>query len=327
MTTIINSFFMPHVYMNISEEFIAKTFDSLDICIIERIEKRPQVGSDGHEYYSCFVFVHEWYNSTTSFNFYDKLVNNKNTRLVYADPWYWNICMNTSEVASYPMPKHMDLEFVTHADTSIQTIEMVFNALDLGKIHSIEIVTGELSLKAGRDYICPNDFIESPWCVNTEYWKSLVDFKKVMVKVHYEYWYRTLSAMKFQSCFYTVNEPCATEHWVSNLHVPVPVYNGLIWKVFKSSTAPITNGANPYIWMNPISQDIQDSIDLELHSRMMRATSNSNQHNEQCIDETEDYDREMEMEKREEEREEYYREMEEEARQYNPEDFCDCDRC
>ena len=301
---------MPHVYMNISEEFIAKTFDSLDICIIERIEKRPQVGSDGHEYYSCFVFVHEWYNSTTSFNFHDKLVNNKNTRLVYADPWYWNICMNTSEVASYPMPKHMDLEFVTHADTSIQTIEMVFNALDLGKIHSIEIVTGELSLKAGRDYICPNDLIESPWVVNTEYWNSVVDFKKVMVKVHYEYWYRTLSAMKFQSCFvrmgeysynesyksyntneehtddnYTTKEPYNYENWVLNLHVPVPVYNGLIWKMFESSTAPLTDGANPYIWMNPKLQEFCDSIDLELDSRIYY-DENMNSHTKNWVTES-----------------------------------------
>ena len=100
----INSFFMPHVLNHITKEFIANTFRNLDICIVERIEWKPL-----NDYYSCFVFVNEWFNSASSVNFRDRLVNTKKNRIIYDDPWYWNICLNTSEISNYPMPKHMDL--------------------------------------------------------------------------------------------------------------------------------------------------------------------------------------------------------------------------
>ena len=242
----INSFFMPHVLNHITKEFIANTFRNLDICVIERIEWKPL-----NDYYSCFVFVNEWFNSAASVNFRDRLVNTKKNRIIYSDPWYWNICLNTSEISNYPMPKHMDLEFITHADTSINTIEMVFNALDLGKIHSIEIITGitsGLPLKKGRDYTVQSDTITIPWFVDENCWRSLVVFNQVLVKVHYEYWYRTLTAVKSQSSLVGWFNP--GDERFDNLHLTVPVYNGLIWKVFESSSAPLTSGVNPFIWVD-----------------------------------------------------------------------------
>jgi hypothetical protein len=196
--------------------------------------------------YGCYVYVREWYNTITAFNFCKKIKNEpkkfkKLNKIVYDDPHYWIILPNTSRCSYFPIPTHTDLEFVTYEGVSFKTIEMVFNALNIGRIHSISMrLIDEPPMQEIEN---SNRECNLPCWIDSYKWNENVYFQKVRVTVHFEYWYRSFEASMFlHSMSVNNNMEC----------VIIPVFDGnLNWKIFKSSNPPIADGINPYIWFNP----------------------------------------------------------------------------
>jgi hypothetical protein len=92
------SLYIPFVFTNITEERIKHIFNTFDIGMVDRVDFVEKVREqDGKPYKMAFVHFSEWYINDYVEGIHKKLMSsgNTSTRIVYEDPWHWNIFMNT----------------------------------------------------------------------------------------------------------------------------------------------------------------------------------------------------------------------------------------
>lgn len=90
---------IPRVYPNISESRIRKIFDELNMGILERIDivskysAKPGANpSDkGEKFNRVFVHFRRWNDSENSRVARERLLNGKEIKIIYDDPWFWKI--------------------------------------------------------------------------------------------------------------------------------------------------------------------------------------------------------------------------------------------
>jgi hypothetical protein len=235
------SVFIPHVFENVRFEKIAHTFESLELGVVSRVEWIPKTHSlMGKPYKSCFVFFSEWYDTTASVNLRNKIKEFKrNVKLVYDDPHYWNLCENNSEVSSYPENKHYDLELCVPNTTTFEEVKKFLVELDLGQIGGLTVTTSkdDYMINHGKNTCCPSNWKN---IVDEHDWKGYMFPGHMLIKVNFDYWYRTLTAVKFQEEM--------SKSLDEGLYFPVSF--NTIWKVTVSSTPSNSDGYNPYVWYN-----------------------------------------------------------------------------
>lgn len=89
------SLFIPHVFSSITEERIAKVFESNNIGIVKRVDFVKKVHKKGKLYNSVFVHFETWFEDSVVANFQERVLNpDKEARIVYDDPWYWIVLKN-----------------------------------------------------------------------------------------------------------------------------------------------------------------------------------------------------------------------------------------
>jgi hypothetical protein len=166
----VTSFYIPHVPGEILKEKLKEILENkFDIGIITKIECIPKIGNgDRDDNYSCFVFFESLSYSNCSFDIQLKFKKGLQPRLYYDEKKYLVICQNTSEVAYYKDPKHMDLIFYVNKSFKGDSIEYlcILEQLDLGEIQTIDM-------------------------------KNEVDSCH-SVKLCFKFWYRTKNAYRFQ---------------------------------------------------------------------------------------------------------------------------------
>ena len=98
ITTMINqqlSIYIPHVFSNITKERIVDVFETQSVGMVERVDFIPKKGKDGKEYNTAFIHMKAWYNNECVVNLQSKIkTSNSTARIVYDDPWYWNLYEN-----------------------------------------------------------------------------------------------------------------------------------------------------------------------------------------------------------------------------------------
>ena len=99
----LSSIYIPRVYANISTEFVAETFESLNLGIVDRVEAVPRPGDKTT--YMAFVYFASWNSGNKAAAHLAKRINcptpgATQARIVYDDPWYWILLPNTSENTS-----------------------------------------------------------------------------------------------------------------------------------------------------------------------------------------------------------------------------------
>ena len=94
---------IPRVYPNISEARIRRIFDELDMGVLERIDIVPKgnvvsskhnanPGSDkGDKFNRVFVHFRRWNDSENANIARERLLNGKEIKLIYDEPWFWKI--------------------------------------------------------------------------------------------------------------------------------------------------------------------------------------------------------------------------------------------
>ena len=88
------SIFIPFVFPNITQDRIGQTFHKLNLGDVERVDFVDKVEGK-KKYKMAFVHLKEWYMNESVGNIHDALLNGKGTsRIVYDDPWFWNIFVN-----------------------------------------------------------------------------------------------------------------------------------------------------------------------------------------------------------------------------------------
>ena len=82
---------IPRVYPNISEGRIRKIFDDLDMGTLERIDIVSKTSEKGEKFNRVFVHFRRWNNSENSNIARERLLNGKEIKIIYDEPWFWKI--------------------------------------------------------------------------------------------------------------------------------------------------------------------------------------------------------------------------------------------
>jgi hypothetical protein len=105
------SIYIPRVFNNINPARIKKTFEDLNIGIVDYIDtvKRHYCYSNSNtkastsnrkkkSTYMAFVYFKQWNNNQSAINLMQRIQDpSKEARIVYDDPWYWILLPNTSK--------------------------------------------------------------------------------------------------------------------------------------------------------------------------------------------------------------------------------------
>lgn len=95
-TTTPLSFYIPHVFSNLSKEIVTQTFEE-QIGKVNYIDFVSHFGQDGRSYNSAYVHMDCIHDTIFANNFVARVVDtNIEARLVYDEPWYWIVLENKS---------------------------------------------------------------------------------------------------------------------------------------------------------------------------------------------------------------------------------------
>jgi hypothetical protein len=87
----IPSLCIPRVYPNIDERRIRKTFDDLNLGIIERVDIVRKTTDKGEKCNRVFIHFSRWFNSRNADTARERLLNGQDIKVIYDDPWFWKV--------------------------------------------------------------------------------------------------------------------------------------------------------------------------------------------------------------------------------------------
>ena len=77
------SVLIPHVWDNITKEYIISVFEKLQIADVARVDMIPR---DNSTSFMAFIHMNCWYTNTAAQNLRDKITDGQEGRIVYDDP-------------------------------------------------------------------------------------------------------------------------------------------------------------------------------------------------------------------------------------------------
>ena len=86
---------IPRVFANIGEARIRKVFDQLNIGKIARVDIVERKNERGEPYNRVFIHFEFWFNTQESHAVRRKLLDGKEVKVVYDEPWFWKVSLNT----------------------------------------------------------------------------------------------------------------------------------------------------------------------------------------------------------------------------------------
>ena len=91
------SLYIPHIFGNYTKDYVAKTFDDLNIGKIKYIDFVQKMSDNGIVYNAAYIHFDYWYTNVVARNFQSRVLDiTKEARLMYEDPWYWIVLENKS---------------------------------------------------------------------------------------------------------------------------------------------------------------------------------------------------------------------------------------
>ena len=82
---------IPRVYSNINEARIRRVFAELDMGEIERIDVVGKSNEKGDKFNRVFVHFKRWNASENANIARERLLNGKEIKILYDDPWFWKV--------------------------------------------------------------------------------------------------------------------------------------------------------------------------------------------------------------------------------------------
>jgi len=90
------SLFVPHVFTNFDQEYIANAFK--EIGEVDHIDLVSKVDRKGKYYNSVYIHFKYWHNTPVAQEFYEKVVSEtEQARLYHDDPWFWIVLPNNAK--------------------------------------------------------------------------------------------------------------------------------------------------------------------------------------------------------------------------------------
>lgn len=111
------SVYIPFIHKSCSEEIIKYVFNNLFIGRIQRVELVAK-----RKNWCGFVYFYSWYDNIASINLRNKINNGGKGKIVYNEPYYWNIYKNTSTSNVLRLPEHL-LNMIKELEQRIYNME------------------------------------------------------------------------------------------------------------------------------------------------------------------------------------------------------------
>jgi hypothetical protein len=82
---------IPRVYSNISEQRIRRIFEDLNMGTLDRIDIVGKNNVKGDKFNRVYVHFRRWNDSENACIARERLLNGKEIKIIYDDPWFWKI--------------------------------------------------------------------------------------------------------------------------------------------------------------------------------------------------------------------------------------------
>jgi hypothetical protein len=82
---------IPRVFPNIDERRIRKIFESLNMGVISRVDIVRKNTEKGENFNRVFIHWKYWNNSENANISRDRLLNGKEIKIIYDEPWFWKV--------------------------------------------------------------------------------------------------------------------------------------------------------------------------------------------------------------------------------------------
>jgi len=91
---------IPRTDANISEPVVRNIFNNLNIGSIGRIDLVKKQNEKGGCYMRIFIHINKWYNTENANIAKERLLNGKDIKIIYDDPWFWKISVYKAPVSN-----------------------------------------------------------------------------------------------------------------------------------------------------------------------------------------------------------------------------------
>jgi hypothetical protein len=96
---------IPRVYPNISEDRIRKIFDELALGTIDHLDIISRTTDKGEKFNRVFIHFRSWYTDGNAGVARERLLNGKDIKIIYDDPWFWKVSAYREQQASAARPE------------------------------------------------------------------------------------------------------------------------------------------------------------------------------------------------------------------------------
>ena len=91
------SLYIPHVFVNITEERIIQSFQKRQIGKVNHVDFVAKFGKGNKIHHAAYLHFDYWYDTKASQDMQSDLEIGKEVRMYYDDPWYWQIYKNETK--------------------------------------------------------------------------------------------------------------------------------------------------------------------------------------------------------------------------------------
>ena len=131
MSTAAISLCIPRVFNNITEAKVRNVFNKINVGNIYSIDFIQQTNKKGKQVKRVFIHFDYWYYNERSQYMREQLLSGKEIKIVYDDPWFWNVSIKRTTNVSTNKP----LAPTTNIAPGLINIEPTNIALGLPKIY------------------------------------------------------------------------------------------------------------------------------------------------------------------------------------------------
>lgn len=99
---------IPRVFSNIKWQQVKSTIEDLNLGRVLRVDMVPKTNEKGDKFQRVFIHFKFWDRSDQAQMVRHKLIAGENIKIVYNDPWYWQISMSHAPKPSFTNNTHKD---------------------------------------------------------------------------------------------------------------------------------------------------------------------------------------------------------------------------
>ena len=85
---------IPRVFSNIKWQFVKSTIEQLGLGRVDRVDMVPKSNEKGDKFQRVFIHMKFWDRDEQAQMVRQKLLSGDNIKVVYNDPWYWQLSMS-----------------------------------------------------------------------------------------------------------------------------------------------------------------------------------------------------------------------------------------